>query len=157
MDDEEDGSAVDGTATDEDSSDRSLGPWDSTMQPSDSGDGSDGEDDEWGVSPDDRPGGGNEEAGEDEAGDEEAGEEDDDGDGNVAGALAPDVPVEPDRPDPVNVLFVVLGAYLGVVAIASLVGAGGSFTVIEYAAVTVGFFALAGLVYGFLTRGNPDT
>lgn len=147
MDDEDDGSPVDAT-TDEDSSGQGLGPWDSTMQPSDADDESDGGDDEWGVTLDDGPSDG-------EGEDVEEGDED--GDGNVAGALAPDVPVEPGQLEPVNAVFVVLGAYLGVIAIASLVGAGGALTLVEYAAVTVGFLALCGLVYGLLTRTTPDT
>jgi hypothetical protein len=79
------------------------------------------------------------------------------GEGNVAGVLAPDLPVEPGVVEPVNALFVALGAYAGVLAIGTFVGSAGAFTLVDYATITVVYAALAGLAYAALTRSNPDT
>lgn len=114
-----------------DDSTAGMGPWDSTVHAR-----------ERGV--DDDTGDGTESSDADE-------------EGKVAGTLSPDLPVEPERPAPANVVFVIAGAYVGVLAIAALVGSGGRFGLTNYVAITAGFLVFVGFVYGFLVRGNPDT
>jgi hypothetical protein len=83
--------------------------------------------------------------------------EDDHREGNVAGTLAPDVPVEPGRPDLRNAVFVGAGAYVGMLAIAALIGFANALSLVDYATITGVFLALAGGSYGLLARTNPDT
>lgn len=77
--------------------------------------------------------------------------------GDVAGTIAPETPVEPGDLELRNALFVVLGGYFGVLAIAAFVGGGGGLSVPDTALVTVGYATLAVVVYGLLVRANPDT
>ena len=80
-----------------------------------------------------------------------------DDEGNVAGVLAPDLPVEPGQLDPVNVLFVVAGGYVGVLTVATFLGAGGRFGPGDYGVITIGYAVLAAAVYLLLARGDPTT
>lgn len=81
----------------------------------------------------------------------------DEEEGNVAGILAPDLPVEPGELDPVNAIFVALGAYVGVLAVATFLGVGGRFGLGDYVAITVGYAVLAAVVYLLLARNDHTT
>jgi len=77
-----------------------------------------------------------------------------DEDGAVAGSFAPDVEVTPQSPTPENTLFVALGAYLTVLALAETV-VGLDLQLV--AGVTVAVAVVSVLCYGVLVRTTPET
>lgn len=83
-------------------------------------------------------------------------ESESDDDGAVAGSFAPDVSLTPQRPAPENVLFVSLGVYLTVLALAQTLPGVGVVpqTVVV---VTVAVALVTGACYGLLVVTTPDT
>jgi hypothetical protein len=78
------------------------------------------------------------------------------GEGNVAGEFAPQVPVDPERPKLENAAVITLGVALTVVAIASVIG-GPAFGLLDAATILVVVGALGAVTYGALLRLTPDT
>jgi len=71
----------------------------------------------------------------------------------VAGSFAPDMAVMPQTPARENVLFVALGAYLTIVALAQTIGVAPTAIVGMTVAVVVGTL----VCYGILVQTTPDT
>jgi len=84
-------------------------------------------------------------------------EEDDQEDGDaVAGSFAPDVEVVPQLPKLENVVFVALGVYLTLLALAETIP-GVGVAVDTVVAVTVLVAVLTAVSYGILGKTTPDT
>lgn len=81
---------------------------------------------------------------------------DEEEEGNVAGEFAPQVPVDPERPELENAAVVTLGAALTVLAVASVIG-GPDFGLFDALTVLLVVGALGALTYGALLRLTPDT
>ena len=84
-----------------------------------------------------------------------------DGDGEeegaVAGSFAPDLEVTPGSPHPENVVFVALGVYIATLAVGRMFVGASIYTPATFGAITLGVAAGTALLYGLLTRTNPDT
>jgi hypothetical protein len=80
--------------------------------------------------------------------------EDDDEDGAVAGSFSPEVEVTPQAPTPENTLFVAIGIYLTVIALADTILGLGPVQVIG---IALSVAAVTLVSYGILVRTTPDT
>ena len=74
----------------------------------------------------------------------------------VAGSFAPDIEVVPQLPDPENVVFVALGVYLTILALAETIP-GVGVAIETFVAVTVLVAVLTAVSYGILVKTTPDT
>lgn len=79
-----------------------------------------------------------------------------DGEGNVAGEFAPQVPVVPEMPELENAVFVTLGAILTVLAFAAVVG-GPSFGLFDALTVVAVVGAVGAGLYLAFVHLTPDT
>jgi hypothetical protein len=78
----------------------------------------------------------------------------DDDEGAVAGSITPDVEVTPQAPTPENTLFVALGIYLTILALAdTTVGLDPRLAVGAFVAIA----ATTAACYGVLVKTTPDT
>lgn len=87
--------------------------------------------------------------------DGDEGDTQEDGDA-VAGSFAPDIEVVPQLPEPENVVFVALGVYLAILALAETIP-GVGVAVETFVAVTVLVAVLTAVCYGILVKTTPDT
>jgi len=74
----------------------------------------------------------------------------------VAGSFAPDIEVVPQLPAPENVVFVALGVYLTILALAETIP-GVGVAIETFVAVTVLVAVLTAVCYGILIKTTPDT
>jgi|GEM_PF-2731428 len=82
---------------------------------------------------------------------------DDETEGNVAGSATPIGPIEPEDPSMENAAFVVVGVYVGVVAILTMIMPGFLTSPANLLLVTGGVLAAALLSLGFFGVLTPDT
>ncbi|WP_276251522.1 DUF7312 domain-containing protein [Haloarcula rara] len=80
--------------------------------------------------------------------------EEDEEEGAVAGSFAPDIEVTPQAPAPENTLFVALGVFLTILALADTV-VGLSLMLVATVFAAVGL--TTAVCYGVLVRTTPDT
>lgn len=83
--------------------------------------------------------------------------DDDESEGNVAGSLTSIGPIEPETPAIENAVFVVLGVYVGVLAIITMIAPGVLASPLNVLAVTGGVVAVALLSLGFFGVLTPET
>lgn len=83
------------------------------------------------------------------------GDADEEEEGNVAGEFAPRVPVVPELPDAENAAFVVLGAIVTTLALASVVG-GPAFGLLDAGLIAVVVGVIGAVTYGILRRLTPE-
>lgn len=82
---------------------------------------------------------------------------DDSGGEGVAGEFAPDEPVEPGTPDVENAVFVVVGAYLTILAMGEVVVGVGGFDFRQLATISAAALLVTIVCFAFFGLLNPET